>query len=118
MKENKLRSYEFGQIAEIYACIFLIFKGYKILKKNYKNCLGEIDIIAKKGKTFVAVEVKARKAKAAFDEIVTHRQKNRIKNSFHFFLSNNLNGVDFAARIDLIVIFPWRKPVHLQGFLA
>lgn len=114
--KNKIKNYQFGKISEIYACVFLFFKGYKILKKNYKNCCGEIDIIAKKGQTFVAIEVKARKTKIAFDEIVTQKQQNRIKNSFQIFLGN-ITTKKFCARIDLMIIFPWHTPIHLKGFL-
>jgi putative endonuclease len=114
--KKKIKNYKFGKIAEISACFFLIIKGYKILKRNYKNHYGEIDIIAKKGKIFAAIEVKARKSAVSFDEIVTRKQVNRITNSFQIFL-NKVKEDNFSARIDLIVIFPWKMPNHLKGFL-
>ena len=45
---------------EVLACNFLKEKGYKILQTNYKNRLGEIDIIAKDKNIIVFVEVKSR----------------------------------------------------------
>ena len=50
-----------GAQGEMIAEKFLKDKGYKILEKNYKNTIGEIDIIAKDKDIIVFVEVKYRK---------------------------------------------------------
>ena len=49
-----------GNMGEDLATDFLKRKKYKILERNYKNRVGEIDIIAKDKKIVVFVEVKAR----------------------------------------------------------
>ena len=49
-----------GRAGEVKAGDFLKNKGYKILEKNYKTHIGEIDLIAKDGDTLVFVEVKTR----------------------------------------------------------
>lgn len=51
---------EFGKAAENAAAKFLKAKGYKILKRNYKNKFGEIDIIAQLDGVICFLEVKAR----------------------------------------------------------
>jgi len=53
----------YGKTSEIIAANFLKKKGYKILAMNYKNKIGEIDIIAKDKNIIVFVEVKARSSK-------------------------------------------------------
>ena len=53
-KKNK------GARGEEKACDFLQGQGYRILERNYRCRLGEIDIIAREGQTVVFVEVKAR----------------------------------------------------------
>ncbi len=49
-----------GDRGENLAARFLRNKGYKIILRNYRCVLGEIDIVAREGKTLVFVEVKTR----------------------------------------------------------
>jgi putative endonuclease len=51
-----------GEKGEAIAERHLKKKGYKILERNYRTKLGEIDIIAKDKKTIVFVEVKTRRS--------------------------------------------------------
>ena len=57
-----------GKRSEIIAMNFLKKKGYKILETNYKNSIGEIDIIAKDNDYIVFVEVKGRMSKKFGDD--------------------------------------------------
>ena len=57
-----LSNKQFGSLGERFAAGYLKKIGYKILEKNYKNKLGEIDIIAKDRGELVFVEVKTRSA--------------------------------------------------------
>lgn len=50
-----------GAFGENLAADFLQRKGYKILYKNFKCKLGEVDIIAEDRKTLVFVEVRTRR---------------------------------------------------------
>lgn len=49
-----------GRAGETKAAEFLKDKGFIILERNFKTRIGEIDIIAKDGKTTVFIEVKTR----------------------------------------------------------
>lgn len=51
---------ETGKTGEEQAARFLTDNGYEILARNYRHQHAEIDIIAKKGKLLVFVEVKTR----------------------------------------------------------
>ncbi|MBI4085425.1 MAG: YraN family protein [Candidatus Liptonbacteria bacterium] len=49
-----------GKLGEDLACEYLVDKGYKILKRNYRRPWGELDIVARaKNNVLVFVEVKA-----------------------------------------------------------
>jgi len=49
-----------GAWGEDRAAEFLAREGYRILERNYRCSLGEMDIIAREGRTVVFVEVKTR----------------------------------------------------------
>ena len=50
----------FGKVGEDLACDELARRGYAILERRYRTRYGEIDIVARAGRTLVFVEVKAR----------------------------------------------------------
>ena len=49
-----------GRRGEDLAVELLKKKGYKVLERNFKSPIGEMDIIAREGKTMAFVEVKTR----------------------------------------------------------
>lgn len=58
----ELNNRELGEIGENAAAEILKAKGYRILKRNYRCRLGEIDIIAARGSKISFVEVKTRRS--------------------------------------------------------
>jgi putative endonuclease len=64
-----------GERGENLAAKFLRNKGYKILERNFKVAVGEIDIVAREGKVLVFVEVKTR----AYDDPTPEEQVNQTK---------------------------------------
>ncbi|MGC9193859.1 MAG: YraN family protein [Syntrophobacteraceae bacterium] len=54
--------YDKGKEGETVAADYLCECGLKILDRNFRCPLGEIDLIAKDGRTIVFVEVRSRKA--------------------------------------------------------
>jgi putative endonuclease len=51
---------ETGAVAEELAAKYLTGKGYRIIHRNYRNKIGEIDIIAMHKGTLVFIEVKSK----------------------------------------------------------
>ncbi len=67
-----------GEIGEGLASKFLKGHGYKIIKRNYKTAIGEIDIIAEDGGTLVFIEVKTRENTAygqPFEAVNRHKRR-------------------------------------------
>lgn len=59
-KNDMAEHLETGKLGEDKAAAHLIEKGYEIVARNYRFKHGEIDMIAKKGKLAIFVEVKTR----------------------------------------------------------
>ncbi len=51
---------QFGKAGEDAAVAFLKKKGYRIVRRNFRTAVGEIDIIAEHKKALVFIEVKTR----------------------------------------------------------
>lgn len=78
---SKVKNNIKGKNGEIQAVLVLKKNGYKILETNFKNKIGEIDIIAEKDGVIVFVEVKSRST-FAFGrpvEAVDYHKQNKIK---------------------------------------
>jgi len=66
----------FGQEGEATAERYLRRKGYRIVAKNLRTSLGELDLIAEDGSVLVFVEVKARRTEDFGGAVhAVHRQK-------------------------------------------
>ena len=55
-----MNNIEKGKLGENISVDYLIKNGYKILERNYRNKIGEIDIIALYDGILVFIEVKSR----------------------------------------------------------
>ncbi len=64
-----------GHRGENMAARHLRNQGYKIIERNFRCEVGEVDIIAREGKTLVFVEVKTR----AYDDPMPEDQVNEVK---------------------------------------
>jgi putative endonuclease len=77
-RPEKVAAFRIGLSAESRAATYLVAKGYRILARRWKSPLGEIDIVARRRKTLIFAEVKARVSLDDAAESVTDRQRSRI----------------------------------------
>lgn len=96
-----------GFFGERKAAKYLKKNGYKILARNFKCKLGEVDVIASRGDVVAFVEVKTRSDDSfgAPNEAVDRERQRRYKNTARFyFYSSGLNIDDFVVRFDVVEV--------------
>jgi len=96
-----------GRFGEDLAVDFLRKQGYEILRTNFRCRFGEIDIIAKEGKTIVFVEVKTRKSLkfGLPSESVNFKKQLHIKRVAEYFIAYHLSQGKYLYRFDVVEIF-------------
>lgn len=97
---------ETGSCYENIAAAFLEDQGYVILERNYRDRIGEIDLIAKDGEDLVFVEVKYRKdcKKGYPEEAVGYRKQQHIRHTAQYYLYRRHGGRDIPCRFDVVSI--------------
>lgn len=94
-----------GKKAERHALLLLKSCGYKIIRKNYRNRFGEIDIVAFDRDTLVLVEVKFRSSHkfGLPEEAVDQKKLDKIKKVGYLFWKSNFPEVR-KVRIDVVSV--------------
>ena len=110
MYKNK----EIGNKGEDLACHYLEQLGYEILKRNYFDKVGEIDIVAYKDSKIHFIEVKSVSRETLYDVIhetsynpaekIDFKKINRMQKIAQKFLIENCLD-EQATQFDLIMIF-------------
>ncbi|MEM9362423.1 MAG: YraN family protein [Bacteroidota bacterium] len=104
----------FGHEGEQIAKDFLIEKGYRILKQNYRYDKAEIDILAQIVDILVVVEVKSRTFDFLEDisQTVNPRKiKRLVKAADRFVVENDL---DVEVRFDVITVLKKRGDFEVK----
>ena len=102
-----------GRRAEVAAALILMLKGYRILGFRLKTPQAEIDILALRGRTLIAVEVKRRTSLLAALEAVTFDQRERLRRAAVNLAARRPSLSGASVRLDLVALAPGRLPVHI-----
>ena len=111
-----LNKRELGAIYEKKAVELLLEKGYQILETNYRNRMGEIDIIAKDGMYVCFIEVKFRTNETFGSplEAVDRKKQNRIRKVAQYYLMCHGKTEWTPCRFDVIA-YEGESVVHLEN---
>lgn len=90
-----------------------MLKGYRLLAHRFPSPHGEVDLIFKRGKTVVFMEVKNRSSLRAAMESLTPHQQRRIIAGAQDFLRRHPYFSGAACRFDLFLMVGFRH-THIQ----
>jgi len=110
---KRLAAFRLGVSAESIAAIFLGAKGYRTIARRWKSPVGEIDLVIKRGRLIVFVEVKARKDFDQAAESVLVRQRRRIVAAAQAWLAAHPEHAGYDMRFDAVLVSPGRVPQHV-----
>ena len=108
-------AFRVGISAESRAAILLITKGFRILARRWKSPVGEIDIVARRRRLLIFVEVKARDNLDDAAWSVTERQRARIIAAAEVFLARYPDPSIQDIRFDAMLVAPGRIPRHIPA---
>ncbi len=102
-----------GRRGEVWAAMWLMAKGYRILGFRLKTPQAEIDLLAKRGDVLAVVEVKSRASLETALETVTFDQRDRLRRAGAALAANRPALARCAVRLDLLALAPGRLPRHI-----
>lgn len=111
----RVAAFSLGLSAESRAAAYLVAKGFRILSRRWKSPLGELDIVARRRKLLVFVEVKARDTLDAAAEAIDARTQRRIAAAAEAWLATYPQPSVVDMRFDAMLVAPGKLPRHIQG---
>jgi len=103
-----------GRVAETLACWYLRLRGWRILARRARVPGGEVDIVARRGRTLAFVEVKARANERAAALSLDEFRLRRVAVAAERLAPRFMRDGD-DVRIDALFVVPRRWPRHLAN---
>ena len=100
-----LKKKELGAKGEEKAVRYLQNRGYRVLERNYRTRLGEIDVIAEQGDDLVFIEVKTRSGNhfgSPFESVTHQKQKQLSKVALEYISKQDCHNR--PSRFDVVGI--------------
>ncbi len=111
-RRSRQRAERLGRIAEEACAWHLRLRGYRLLARRLRTPVGEIDILARRGRVVAVVEVKAREDFTQAAEALGPQQRLRLTRAAAFVAARpDCAGCDL--RFDIMLFRPWRWPRHV-----
>jgi putative endonuclease len=103
-----------GRRAERLAAWWLRLKGWRILAVRAKTPVGEVDVIARRGRVLAFIEVKARASEAEAGMALDEWRLRRVARAAEALAPRYARAGD-DIRIDAMFMVPRRLPRHLTN---
>lgn len=115
-RQSRQKAERRGRMAETVAALSLRLKGYRILETRVKTTVGEIDLIAVRGKTLAFVEVKQRQSNHLALSAVSDRNWQRIASAASNWTAQNQGYGGHDWRYDLVTVSRRYWPRHYPDY--
>jgi len=112
-RQERVAAFKLGISAESRAAMLLIAKRYRIVARRWKTPFGEIDIVGRRRRALVFVEVKARERLDDAAKAVTERGKRRIVAAAELWLAQHPDDARRDISFDVMLVAPGKMP-HRQ----
>jgi len=109
---NRRRAEQQGRKGEGLAAWYLRLKGWRIVARRVKTPRGEIDLIARRGRTLAMVEVKWRRSENTLSQAIDDSRLRRVVAAAEAVAHRWLRPGD-CLRVDVILLAPRRWPHHM-----
>ena len=96
------------------AALWLRLQGWRILARRVRTPLGEVDLIARRGRVTLFVEVKTRATAAELDHAIDQHRLSRVAAAAQL-LAPRLARPGDDLRIDVILLAPRTMPRHIRN---
>ncbi len=103
-----------GRMGETLAALWLNLQGWTIIARRVRTPVGEIDLVARRGRTTLFVEVKTRATGAELDIAIDQHRLSRVASAVSMLVPRFARPGD-DIRIDVILLAPWAMPRHIRN---
>ena len=111
---NRKQAERGGRRAERLAAWWLRLKGWRILAVRARTPVGEVDLVARRGRTLAFIEVKARSGEAEAAMALDEWRLRRVARAAEALVPRFARDGD-DIRIDAMFLVPGKLPRHLAN---
>jgi len=115
--EQRRRRFRQGIRAETIVAAIYLALGHRILGRRFKTPVGEIDLIAIKGRRVAFIEVKRRASREEAEDAITLTMRRRVRRAADLWMARNPRYQGYDVGFDLVFVVPWRFPIVMRDAL-
>ena len=103
-----------GRWGETVAALYLQLTGWRIVARRVRTRVGEVDLVARRARTTLFVEVKTRATRAELNLAIDRHRLSRVATAANLLAPRFARPGD-DLRIDVILLAPWSLPRHIRN---